>query len=179
MYCGKNKTACATRRQTAEALLVLLQDETYAQISVTQLCHAAGISRQTFYNLFRSKENVLVYILEEDCGYTHPRRRADAAGMVQDLAEDFSSYVTCHADVLKTLVENDMTHIVRDMLYEGLSDQDCIYGRLAQEARDYAASFTAGALTGIAESYVRGGCSTEHDKLAGIIYTLLTGIYAR
>lgn len=175
MYCGKNKTACATRRQTAQAFLVLLQEEPYARISITQLCQAAGISRQTFYNLFQSKENVLIYTLEEDCCYAHPESQTDDAGMLTDLAEGFSHYIISHADVLRTLVENDMTHIIRGMLYEGFMENDCMAGRLGTAYRDYAASFTAGGLAGIAESYVREGCCMSQDSLAQIILALLSG----
>ena len=175
MYCGKNKTACASRRQTADAFLVLLREEPYARISVTQLCQAAGISRQTFYNLFQSKENVLIYTLEEGCCYSHPEMQADADGMLRDLAEGFSHYIISHTDVLRTLVENDMTHIIRDMLYNGFSENACMMARYGKEAGDYAASFTAGGLAGIAESYVRGGCTDDQKSLERIIYLLLAG----
>ena len=175
MYCGKNKTACATRRQTAQAFLILLQEEPYARISITQLCQAAGISRQTFYNLFQSKENVLVYTLEEDCCYTHPESQTDDEEMLTDLADGFSHYIISHADVIRTLVENDMTHIIRSMLYEGFMENECMADRFGRAYWDYAANFTAGGLTGIAESYVRDGCSMAQEKLARIIFALLSG----
>ena len=175
MYCGKNKTACATRRQTAEAFLILLKEEPYARISITQLCQAAGISRQTFYNLFQSKENVLVYTLEEDCCYSHPESQTDDESMLTDLADGFSQYIVRHADVIQTLVENDMTHIIRSMLYEGFMENECMAERFGSAYWDYAANFTAGGLTGIAESYVRNGCCITQEKLARIIYALLSG----
>ncbi len=175
MYCGKNKTACQSRRQTAEALMALMQEVPYVDISVTRLCSKAGISRQTFYNLFQSKDNVLIYILEEDCGYSHSERRPGRNGMMHDLADGFSYYIVNHANVLRMLVENDMTHMVRGMLYENFSNQDFAEDDFEPDARDYASSFIAGALTGIAESYVRGGCLTDQENLAQIIYMMLSG----
>ena len=49
MYCGRNKTALTSQRQIAEAMMRLIQDKPYAQISVSELCKEAGISRQTFF----------------------------------------------------------------------------------------------------------------------------------
>ena len=64
MYCGTNKTALQSQRQIAEAMMALIQQKPYAQITVSELCKAAGISRQTFYTLFTSRENVMVFTLQ-------------------------------------------------------------------------------------------------------------------
>ena len=36
----------------------------FSQISVSELCKSAGISRQTFYTLVTSRENVMVFTLQ-------------------------------------------------------------------------------------------------------------------
>ena len=52
MYCGKNKTALGSQQQIAKTLLLLLSEKSYQDISMSELCREAGISRQTFYSLF-------------------------------------------------------------------------------------------------------------------------------
>ena len=64
MYCGNNKTALQSQRQIAEAMMALLGQKPFSQISVSELCKIAGISRQTFYTLFTSRENVMVFTLQ-------------------------------------------------------------------------------------------------------------------
>ena len=64
MYCGTNKTALQSQKQIAEAMMALLGEKPFSQITVSELCKAAGISRQTFYTLFTSRENVMVFTLQ-------------------------------------------------------------------------------------------------------------------
>ena len=65
MYCGCNKTALASQRQIAAAMLELLREKPFDQISVCEISKASGISRQTFYTLFSSREEVISFILRE------------------------------------------------------------------------------------------------------------------
>ena len=59
MYCGTNPTALLNQRQLAKALFRLMEQKPFSAISVSELCRAASISRQTFYSLFDSKESVV------------------------------------------------------------------------------------------------------------------------
>ena len=84
MYCGTNKTALQSQRQIAAAMMALIQEKPYAQISISELCKTAGISRQTFYSLFTSRDNVMVFTLQERCCYEPDaaQRGAAAAGHI-------------------------------------------------------------------------------------------------
>ena len=55
MYCGSNKTALQSQRLIAEAMMELIREKAYSQITISELCKTAGISRQTFYTLFTSR----------------------------------------------------------------------------------------------------------------------------
>lgn len=47
------------QKQVEEALLALMQKMPYEDISVTQLCQYAGVSRRVFYHLFSNKTGAL------------------------------------------------------------------------------------------------------------------------
>lgn len=47
------------QKQVAESLLVLMQKIPFEEISVTQLCQAAGVTRRVFYHLFSNKTGAL------------------------------------------------------------------------------------------------------------------------
>ena len=64
MYEGCNKTALTSQSAIADALLNLMEEKPYTRISVSEICKSAGVSRQTFYTLFASKDNVIAYELE-------------------------------------------------------------------------------------------------------------------
>lgn len=61
---------CATeisvlhQRQVTESLLALMQKMPYEEITVTQLCQAAGITRRIFYHLFSNKAGALQALVD-------------------------------------------------------------------------------------------------------------------
>lgn len=61
---------CATerselhQRQVTASLLELMQKIPYEDITVTQLCHAAGITRRVFYHLFSNKTGALHALID-------------------------------------------------------------------------------------------------------------------
>lgn len=61
MYTGNNPSALRSREWFRSALLDLLGNKKFAQITVKDLCRKADLSRQTFYQIFDSKEEVLEY----------------------------------------------------------------------------------------------------------------------
>lgn len=63
MYNGTNKTALKSQKKILEALLELMQQEDYNDITVKNICKKADISRQTFYYLFESKDEIAIYYL--------------------------------------------------------------------------------------------------------------------
>ena len=69
MYKGSNKSALLSQKLISEALLRLLESMPFNDISVSDLCREAQVSRQTFYSLFGTKENVVIYELSHNCCY--------------------------------------------------------------------------------------------------------------
>ena len=61
----KNVTNAIIRESITEALLLLMQVQPFAQITITDLVQKAGVSRVSFYRNFESKEDVLLCRLDE------------------------------------------------------------------------------------------------------------------
>lgn len=58
------KIAEQSRMKIAKALLVIMKQYNFKEITITQLTQEAGLSRKTFYRLFTDKEDVLSYLFE-------------------------------------------------------------------------------------------------------------------
>ena len=188
MYCGRNKTALTSQRQIARALMALMAEKPYEQISVCELCREAGISRQTFYSLFSSRENVVVFTLQAQYGYDpeeslHETQtqeqdddsREEAACGIRSLCRGYSRYILQHQDFLRLLVQNHIDYLLYDSIYEAL--EEC-GGFLAQQdscTRRYAASFYAGGISSVARCYATEGCAASAGDLEEMLYTFFTG----
>lgn len=56
----QNRIVCESLR---EALIILMNEKNYYKISISELCHKAGVSRMAFYNNYESKDNLLKQII--------------------------------------------------------------------------------------------------------------------
>lgn len=175
MYCGSNPTARLSQRLLAEALFRLLEEKPFSAISVSELCRAAAVSRQTFYSLFDSKESVVTYTFTERYCYTPETAGQAGCGTLRLMCADFSDYLQTHAGFLRTLEANDIIHLLYDGFYASLMDCDCFLSGMTAEIRAYAASFMAGGFTSIARTFIRSGAQTDPALLEELIYGLFSG----
>ena len=179
MYCGTNKTALQSQRQIAQAMMALIQQKPYAQITVSELCKTAGISRQTFYSLFTSRENVMVFTLQANgCEESrvvppsHARGRDSALGW---LCRAYSEYILRNRRLIKLLVDNHIDHLLYDSFHESMIHCDCFLPDADSCTRGYAAGFYAGGIACVARRYAQQGCTTSPGELETLLMTLLSG----
>jgi len=178
MYCGSNKTALASQRQLADAMMRLIQQKPYAQISVSELCKAAGISRQTFYTLFTSRENVVVFTLQSHycCSARSACPKAEAPeAALRRLCRGYSEYLLRNQGLIRLLVENHIDYLLYDTFFETLEGWDGFLGSADPCTRRYAASFYAGGVASVARRYAQEDCAATADQLEALLMTLFTG----
>lgn len=171
MYSGTNKTALRSQQSLSEALQRLMAVKPYQSISVSELCREADVSRQTYYTLFKTKENIISYTLNKKCPY-EPEENEDS---LWQICHSYRYYLEEHADVLCVLVENDLMDLLYDEFYNGLMGCEHFMQEKTEEYRSFVADFIAGGYTSIARSYVRTGAQTTSEMLDQMIYGLFSG----
>lgn len=63
MYAGNRASALQSQKWIGESLTGLLEEKSYHAVTIGEICARADLSRQTFYNVFKNKEEVLRYLL--------------------------------------------------------------------------------------------------------------------
>lgn len=180
MYCGSNKTALSSQKQIAEALLRLMADHPYADISVSSLCREAGISRQTFYSLFTSRENVVVFTLQANYCYAPSEAlsrggEGEKSGGLRALCRGYAAYILQNRDFLRMMVKNRIDYLLYDSISEALGACECFLPGVDSRVRPYAVSFYAGGISSVARTYAREGCAATEKELEQLLYLLLSG----
>ena len=180
MYCGCNKTALTSQRQIAGALLSLMDSKPFDQISVCELCRAAEISRQTFYSLFSSRENVLVFILQEKYFFTPEGAESDedeagSACCLRSLCREYSEYIVRNREFLHTLVQNRIDYLLYDSVYDALMSCEGFLPKMEACTRRYAASFYAGGISSVARCFAGEGCTSSEKELEEMLYLFFSG----
>lgn len=174
MYQGKNRTACASQKQIAEALLELLNEASFQSVSVSSICRRASVSRQTFYSLFESKENVIIYELSISSPF-EPDTGCAGSLTLRALARNYSHYLSTHKQLLSLLVHNGIIHYMYDQQYRCLLSCGSFMKDSDEESRRFSADFIASGMTSIARSYILSGARENEEYLEEMICRLFSG----
>ena len=179
MYCGTNKTALQSQKQIADAMIFLLRKKPFAQITISELCRAAGISRQTFYSLFSDRGDVMVFTLQaqycEELEVEVPENSAGRDQTLRWLCHSCSTYILRNRALIRLLVENHIDYMLYDSFYEAMDRCDCFLRDVDLCTRSYAASFLAGGVTSVARRYAEEGCSSSERQLEELLERLFSG----
>ena len=175
MYHGDNKTAQLSQQLIADATIRLLETNAYSDINVSMICREAQVSRQTFYTLFGSKENVLIYLLRSSCCYEPEQKKAVCRSAdFRCFCQGYSSYIIEKRNILELLVKNDMMHCLYDVQYKALMESSFI-GEVTGDYRVFLVDFLVSGMNSIAGNYVQTGCSFDEDTLSCLMVNLFSG----
>lgn len=178
MYEGENKTAQQSQQRIAEAMLALLREQPFAELSVSILCKRANVSRQTFYSLFGTREQVLVYALQSGCRYEpEPERTACRSACFRDFCRGYSRYIVDNREILELLVRNDLMYTLYEMQYESFLGCTHFMQGLDADDRQYLVDFIASGMSSVAKTYVRTGCHSDAEALEALMYRLFNGAF--
>lgn len=178
MYSGDNKTAIVSQQLISDAMLSMLGDKPFSDITISDLCKEAQVSRQTFYSLFGKKENVIAYVLKCRCCYQpEDNNKSCRSAAFRDFCRGYSQYIISRKHILELLVRNDMMHCLYDVQYESFMDCEHFIRGITSEDRTYLVDFIASGMNSIAKNYVLMGCRDDQERLEQIMYCLFGGMY--
>lgn len=174
MYQGKNPIALTSQKLLLDALNELLLEKEFKEISVSELCSRSGVSRQTFYTLFGTKENILLYQLEL-LNDTKPEEHEGETMQLMDICERFSRYVVSNYEQLTMLIENDLVEVLYTLMYQSMSSCRQSFVLLDDNTREYAAQFMSAGLAHITQKYIREHKKPDQTELTELSYKIMSG----
>ncbi len=177
MYNGSNKIALSSQKTISQTFLTLLEEKEFSAVSVSEICKCAGISRQTFYSLFKSKEDVIAYELQRNYCFSVKEGCGSQRFSLKDLCHTYSQYIEQQHDFLKLLVEHGILDCLHESIYESFLSCEHFLKYQENPARIYAADFVAQGITSIAKNYILYGPSHDTGYLENMLYSLLSGSF--
>lgn len=114
MYQGNNVTAIQSQQWLGEGLVRLMEQQSYAAITIGAICKEADLSRQTFYNVFGSKEEVLRFCLRQQYVKQFQRFTDQKVITVGEIVGAFAVVVAENQDLLRLMIENHLDSVLAD-----------------------------------------------------------------
>lgn len=178
MYQGSNKSALLSQKLISGAMLKLLEEKSFGDISVSDLCREAQVSRQTFYSLFGTKENVIIYELDHNCCFLPAKSDTSChSAAFRSFCEGYSRYIVDKKHIIELLVRNDMIHFLYDVQYRSLMECTHFISDVSSEDRIFIVDFIASGMNSIAKNYVLTGSEYDVQFLEKLMFSLYGGLY--
>jgi AcrR family transcriptional regulator len=177
----RDRRARRTRRLLQQALLQLLGDEQLSTLTVSQIAARADVSRQAFYQHFRSKEELLLSHVDDvfdEIRATALPSPTRPVGLKELLATTFAEWAG-HADSLGLALQiEDKDRVIERLRVHvaDLMDAFAQYGRedvVAYPMRDYVVDFITGGVYMLLRSWSRDGLATPATQMAELAYSLI------
>ena len=205
---SQNPSAVRSRREISTALLKLMQEYPYAEISVKQIIMETSLARKTFYLNFSSKDDVLESILDELIGeYTDALSKAneeknpagtknldeaisvDTTAKVDTITNPLSvifSFCDKNKDFLSLLHKNKMLYLLLIRLNEFLPEYSKTedmnsnpFAKLIGELEpDYLIAFNVGAIWNVLFKWIDRGMVDSLDSIQETLNKYLKRISA-
>ena len=149
-----------------EALLILIRKKEWQEISITEICEKAGVTRMSFCRSYESKEDVLRQWIAK---VTDRFMAESGIDFLRDSREEYLlklfRHVTEYRERLQVIYRAGLIHFVQDefdrvMLahYEG-------------KYSDYQTSFLAGGIYNVFLLWLKKGCREAPEEMARIVGT--------
>lgn len=192
---SQNPSAVRSRREISNALLKLMQEHPYAEISVKQIIMETSLARKTFYLNFSSKDDVLESILDElieeytkalsnaneeknPAGTKNPDEAisVDTTGKVDTITNPLSvifSFCDKNKAFLSLLHKNKMLYFLLIRLNEFLPEYSKTedmnsnpFAKLMEELdSDYLIAFNVGAIWNVLFKWIDRGMADSLDSI--------------
>ena len=205
---SQNPSTVRSRREISTALLKLMQEHPYAEISVKQIIMETSLARKTFYLNFRSKDDVLESILDELIGeYTAALSKAneknnpagtkyldeaisvDTTGKVDTITNPLSvifSFCDKNKDLLSLLHKSKILYLLLLRLNEFLPEYSKTedmssnpFVKLMGELEpDYLIAFNVGAIWNVLFKWIDRGMVDSLDSIQETLKKYLKRISA-
>lgn len=176
-YCATEESA-RRQRQLENCLQELMLDENYGQITISNICDRAGISRKSFYRYFSSKEGCLYALIDhaifDGAAYYLPDRPHEIDTRM--IYERFFSYWKNKAALLDALDKNSMGLLLaeRMLAYTVNEEQEFryLFRDMASESAERSIFYISGIL-GLVLSWHKSGFSKGPSQMAAILSDMI------
>lgn len=180
MYTGSNPSALRSRKEIVQAFLSLLERRPLEEITIKQIMDMTGLSRQTFYQIFDDKEEILEYYLDTlfEEFITHTQRQE--VKNLCDAAKLFFAFFQEYKQIFGLIIQNGKSCVMQRKCREYLQKNQYIHYHLqgvrTQQEMEYATTFIISGMVAMLEQWVRTADSEQiSTKELALLVCRITG----
>ncbi len=171
--------AMQSRKWLTDALLSLMEERAFKNIGITDIAKRADLSRRTFYRIFETKEDILIYYTDELYGeFLQLLNRETDRRFVVTVRLYFQFWYR-HRNFLGLLRQSEMlpfmmnqyTRLFPKVFQMQKGDHPLSHD---EEALSYAMAFSAGGLLSILLKWAEDGMDKTPEEIMKLMESIFT-----
>ena len=178
MYMGNNPTALHSREWLVDALLSLMEEQNYSKITVKDICNRADLSRQTFYNFFECKDDIIRFCIHQ-CYVEMMNGLAEKKTVrLADITRELTETLYDNQRIMRLIVLHGLDHLLEIELVSVIQVfAEQMGPSTAGELDRYATAFLSGAIAHMILYWFKVDKPASQEQLSEILYRILAGDY--
>jgi len=166
-----NPIAEQSKEMIISALLKLLEEKHYTQITISDIADKAQLARRTFYRNFNSKEDVIKEFYDKQSEKFIETLKKEDTLSVYIVAKTYFTFMKRNLNVLKLLEKNDLLYFIlqfsRPLIYQRFEKDNSPNNKY--DYTNYLFAFTSGAFWSVLIEWLREGAVKTPDEIAALI----------
>ena len=169
-----NPIAIQSKYMFVDALLELMREKSYNQISVSELSAKADLSRRTFYRLFNSLDEILLFHIHDLWSQKSNELYSSSDKSYLHTSEFALHFWYENKELTILLYQNGLVNImqqfINDISFEIYHIQKANHQLAANpEALEYALSYSSGGILNIICTWASKGMDKSPDELISLL----------
>ena len=176
MYKGTNPTALKSQQWLADSLIALMREMPYEKITIQLICKKADLSRQTFYNFFNTKEDIIRFWLQQR--YEEELNKFDSLPSMQDTIDILIYGFNKNQKALSLFSQNKLDGIISDEMVSCVTTfakKFVFTDKEIDETINYSIILIAGALAHLLLYCTRQEKNLSTEELSLLLKKFLSG----
>ena len=177
MYNGKNPSALRSQQWITEALLKLMKTKDFQTITVKEICMEADLTRQTFYQFFASKEDVIRFALSKYYVVYEEELLKNEQVNLKTLATSFFHFFKKHKDFICLLISNRLDYLLTEQFSLVLPRimKLCVNDENSLISNPHINCFVVGGLSAMIIDWLKSDETTSEEELTELFLRLFEG----
>ncbi|KFZ26591.1 MAG: HTH-type transcriptional repressor FabR [Candidatus Izimaplasma bacterium HR2] len=171
---NENKQVLRSRKWIFEALMKLMRENAFKDISISDITSEAGVARLTFYRNYNSKEDIIIHEgrkiydkLMDDLNKTVYEK-----DIIYNSIKKIITVFNDSANLFRLLLRDNLDYLIMQSFEIEISNiLKVIFG--VDNTDKYKVKFYEGALFAIAVEWIKNSREESIDEMTDIIYKLI------
>lgn len=178
MYIGNNPTALHSREWLVDALLSLMEEQNYSKITVKDICNKADLSRQTFYNFFECKDDIIRFCIHQCYTEMMAVLAEKTPFRLVDITRQLTETLYRNQRLMRLIVHHGLDYLLELELVSVIQVfAEQMSPSPAGELDRYATAFLSGAIAHMILYWFKDEKPASQEQLSELLYSILAGNY--